>query len=135
MPQIQRYLPPAHVYHGVAGPHIIGDQTIDFDEHGLAEVTDPALVEELKQWPESFVVLPPPPELPPSEPPAEERAPAPATATDAPEPPARQRYTTVELDNLAVFDLQRLATTAGIRDATRLRKAELIRAILAAQEG
>jgi len=123
MPQVQRVLPEFHRDVGVAGPHMIGETVVDFDADGFATVDDPALLDLLRQWPESFFLVPP--EGPPVPPPAVPRE-------DAP-PPAATGFTAEELDLLTVAQLQDLAEAAGLQDVSRLRKRELIEAILATQ--
>jgi hypothetical protein len=125
MPTVHRVLAPSHAVYGVAGPHVFGDVTVEFDADGVAEVTDPATLELMQQFPGSFVVAPPAEGPPPS---ADPSAVAAETARAV-------GYSVHELDQMAVADLVVLARAAEIPGASNMRKGELVRAILAAQRG
>jgi Rho termination factor, N-terminal domain len=121
--RVQRVLPAFHPATGVAGPHMIGEVAVEFDAEGFATVDDPAVLEALTQWPEAFSLIEPAPgegaTLEPRD-----------TATDT---ATLRHYSSGELDMLTVSELQALAQAAGLHDLQRLRKSELIDAILVAQ--
>ena len=107
--QIQRVLPPWHAASGLAGPHVFGEASVDFDADGLADVTDPAILDTMQQFPETFHVV--------------------AGGPEARAPSARDAV----LDTMTVEELRELALERGLHDTHRWRKRELIEAIMEAE--
>jgi len=120
MARIQRALPPFHAAYGMAGPHMIGETAVEFDADGYATVDDPAVLEALQQWPETFLVMEEPPPPTPRAEGVEHATPAPG-------------YTAEGLDSLTFRELQDLAATLGESNVFRRTKRDLIEAILERQ--
>ena len=118
MPQVRRILPELHMAYGQAGPHILGDATVEFDADGLADVDDPATLALMREWPETFSVETPPPV-----------ASAGSETSEASEAVLAVRH----LEGLPFRQLQDLAASLGVPNVFRTNRGNLIDAILAAQ--
>lgn len=133
-----------------AGPgvHYLGSTSLTFDDDGACVTDDAEAVALARSFPRMFLVqetsdAPPPEDLTdeagePPDPGATEGAAAEGAAaspqtSDAPQ--ASGAYTAAELEALTVTDLRDLASTAQIAGASRMTKAELVVALLAAQGG
>lgn len=147
------------------GVHYLGSTSLTFDDDGACVTDDAEAVALARSFPRMFLVqetsdAPPPEDLTdeagePPDPGATEGEGAAAVPTEGtvqgastgaaesttvlPEtidaPQASGAYTAAELEALTVTDLRDLASTAQIAGASRMTKAELVAALLAAQGG
>lgn len=144
-----------------AGPgvHYLGSTSLTFDDGGACVTDDAEAVAIARSFPRMFLVADTDETPPPKEPSSEEEGESPdpgedegtgesATPTADPvlDPSAGSAgasegdatngaYTAAELEALTVTDLRDLASTAQISGASRMTKAELVAALLAAQGG
>ena len=125
-----------------AGQHYIGSSMLTFDEDGVCVTEDADAVALARIFPQTFLVQdegeetePPPGEGGETEPPppGEEGGEPDAPTADPALDPSAGAYTAADLEALTVTDLRDLASTAQIAGASRMTKAELVAALLAAQ--
>src|SRR4030095_6254366 len=117
MPQVQRILHATHPATGVAGPHMIGETSVEFDADGFAQVDDPAVLEAMQQWAEAFSLM--------------ERTAPPGEGTAA---SAETSAAVRHLETQSVRELQDLAGSLGVSNVFRRNKHDLIEAIVGAQQ-
>jgi Rho termination factor, N-terminal domain len=143
-----------------AGPgvHYLGSTSLTFDDDGACVTDDAEAVAIARSFPRMFLVEDTDETPPPKEPSTDEEGESPdpdaaegtgaavptadpvldpsaSTGAASVDPGTSGAYTAAELEALTVTDLRDLASTAQIPGASRMTKAELVAALLAAQGG